>query len=85
MKLLTYNFLTSTAIKGVKVGYPLILHVSLLLYHLSFVFFLFCCFVHDIPCADINNCLYFVYFMNLFAMHRLCQNKKLKPISMPNF
>ncbi|XP_031619461.1 multifunctional methyltransferase subunit TRM112-like protein [Contarinia nasturtii] len=27
MKLLTYNFLTSSAIKGVKVGYPLKLHV----------------------------------------------------------
>lgn len=29
MKLLTYNFLTSSAMKGVKVGYPLILHVSI--------------------------------------------------------
>lgn len=31
MKLLTYNFLTSAAIKGVKIGYPLKLHVSLFL------------------------------------------------------
>lgn len=30
MKLSTYNFLTSMAIKGVKVGYPLKLTVSLL-------------------------------------------------------
>lgn len=28
MKLLTHNFLTSKAIKGVKVGHPLILNVS---------------------------------------------------------
>lgn len=31
MKLSTYNFLTSMAIKGVKVGYPLKLTVSLAL------------------------------------------------------
>lgn len=31
MKLLTYNFLTSKAIRGVKVGYPLKLHVSVVL------------------------------------------------------
>lgn len=30
MKLLTYNFLTSACIKGVKVGYPLRLNVSIL-------------------------------------------------------
>lgn len=29
MKLITYNFLTSSAIKGVKIGYPLKLHVSI--------------------------------------------------------
>lgn len=28
MKLLTYNFLTSKCIRGVKTGYPLLLNVS---------------------------------------------------------
>lgn len=41
MKLLTYNFLTSTAIKGVKVGFPLILHVSLW-WFFNFLFLLHC-------------------------------------------
>lgn len=42
MKLLTYNFLTSTAIKGVQVGYPLILHVSLFLPYIPSAFIHMC-------------------------------------------
>lgn len=45
MKLLTYNFLTSKCIRGVKVGYPLKLNVSLHLIQPNFKFKnLFTCF-----------------------------------------
>lgn len=41
MKLLTYNFLTSKCIRGVQVGYPLLLTVSSLNYDLKIKIFNF--------------------------------------------
>lgn len=45
MKLLTYNFLTSKCIRGVKVGYPLKLHVSIYIFKNLNRFLLKICFV----------------------------------------